>query len=83
MQDEDYATGKQIAALELGRFAVSIKALRRGDIRGEEPSADILLQAGDVLVLEGGKAECFREVETVLRTGGKLAKATIPVAGDV
>ncbi|OQX11460.1 MAG: potassium transporter Kef [Thiothrix lacustris] len=83
LQEGDYATGKRIAALELERFSVSIKALRRGDIRGEEPSADISLQVGDVLVLEGRKAECFREVETVLRTGGKLAKAAIPATADV
>lgn len=83
LQDDDYATGKRIAALGLERFAVSIKALRRGDIRGEEPSADILLQADDVLVLEAGKAECFRDVEVVLRTGGRLAKASTSAATNV
>ncbi len=82
LREGDYATGKRIAALELERFAVCIKALRRGDIRGEEPSADISLQADDVLVLEGGKAECFREVENILRTGGKLARTTIPAPAD-
>lgn len=82
LREGDYATGKRIAALELERFAVCIKALRRGDIRGEEPSADISLQADDVLVLEGAKAECFREVETILRTGGKQAKTTIPAPAD-
>lgn len=82
LREGDYATGKRIAALELERFAVCIKALRRGDIRGEEPSVDISLQADDVLVLEGGKAECFREVENILRTGGRLAKATISAPAD-
>ncbi|WGZ92399.1 MAG: cation:proton antiporter [Candidatus Thiothrix putei] len=74
LQMTDYAVGKRIEELELKRFAVNIKALRRGDIRGEEPSATIFLQTGDVLVLEGTKAECFREVENLLKTGGKLAK---------
>ncbi|SEA30970.1 monovalent cation:H+ antiporter-2, CPA2 family [Thiothrix caldifontis] len=74
LQMTDYAVGKRIEELELKRFAVNIKALRRGDIRGDEPSATIFLQTGDVLVLEGTKAECFREVENLLKTGGKLAK---------
>lgn len=76
LQDTDFGVGKRIAELGLERFAVNIKALRRGDIRGEQPSLDIFLQSGDVLVLEGGKADCFREVEHVLKTGGKMAKTS-------
>ncbi len=77
LQDNDYAVGKRIAELKLERFAVSIKALRRGEIRGEQPSPEIFLHKGDVLVLEGGKIDCFREVENVLKTGGKIGKPMV------
>jgi CPA2 family monovalent cation:H+ antiporter-2 len=74
LQADDYAINKTIAELDLNRFNASIKALRRGEIRGEHPSAEMSLQEGDTLVLEGSKAECFKEVENILRTGGKGAK---------
>jgi CPA2 family monovalent cation:H+ antiporter-2 len=77
LHEGNYSVGKRISELGLERFSVQIKALRRGEIRGEQPSAEIFLQSGDVLVLEGGKADCFRDVENVLRTGGKLAKAQL------
>ena len=80
LQEHDFSVGKRIAELKLERFAVNIKALRRGEIRGEQPSPDILLQSGDVLVLEGGKADCFREVEIVLKSGGKTAKNSATAA---
>jgi CPA2 family monovalent cation:H+ antiporter-2 len=79
LQDSDYAIGKRISELGLERFSVYIKALRRGEIRGEQPSPEIFLQKGDVLVLEGNRADCFKEVENVLKTGGKMAK-TSPAA---
>lgn len=75
LQESDFAVGKRIAELELEQFGVTIKALRRGEIRGEQPSTAISLQAGDVLVLEGSKTDAFREVENHLRTGGKTTKA--------
>lgn len=78
LNEDDYANGKHIAELDLGRFAVSIKALRRSDIRGEQPSAGVRLQAGDVLILEGHKQDSFHAVENILRTGGKDAKSPSP-----
>ncbi|WMP17632.1 cation:proton antiporter domain-containing protein [Thiothrix lacustris] len=83
LQEHDFSVGKRIAELKLERFAVNIKALRRGEIRGEQPSPDILLQSGDVLVLEGGKADCFREVEIVLKSGGKTAKNSATAATTI
>ncbi len=80
LQEQDFGVGKRISELGLERFAVNIKALRRGDIRGEQPSPEILLEKGDVLVLEGGKADCFRDVENTLKTGGKPVKASTPPA---
>jgi CPA2 family monovalent cation:H+ antiporter-2 len=86
LHEHDYSVGKRISALGLERFTVHIKALRRGEIRGEQPSPEIFLQSGDVLVLESGKADGFKDVENVLRTGGKLAKTQLvsqTVAPDV
>lgn len=74
LEENDYANGKNIAELGLERFGVTIKALRRGDIRGEQPAADMMLQSGDVLVLEGQKRDIFKTIENVLKTGGKNAK---------
>lgn len=70
----NYACDKAISELRLDRFKVSIKTLRRGDIRGDHPDQDMILQAGDILVLEG-QADHFGEVENVLRNGGKTAKS--------
>lgn len=72
MQEGDDAVGKCIAELPLERFAINVKALRRGEIRGEQPSPHIRLREGDVLVLESHKTAEFREVEALLRTGGKI-----------
>lgn len=77
LHEHDYSVGKRISELGLERFTVHIKALRRGEIRGEQPSPEIFLQNGDVLVLECGKADGFKDVENVLRTGGKLAKTQL------
>lgn len=72
LQAGDDAVGKHLAEMPLERFAVGIKALRRGEIRGEQPAPEIRLQVGDVLVLESRKTDDFREVENLLRTGGKI-----------
>lgn len=77
LHEHDYSVGKRISELGLERFTLHIKALRRGEIRGEQPSPEIFLQNGDVLVLECGKADGFKDVENVLRTGGKLAKTQL------
>lgn len=47
---------------------VSVTAVRRGGIRGVEPSPEILLQAGDVLVL-AGTSQHFEHAESLLMFG--------------
>lgn len=73
VQESDYFNGKLIGELDLKRFEVVVKTLRRGDIRGDHPDEEMLLQAGDTLVLEG-QAGDFKAVETYLRSGGKVSK---------
>jgi CPA2 family monovalent cation:H+ antiporter-2 len=47
------AVGRTLGAMGLADLSVEVTALRRRGIRGAEPSGDMVLQAGDVLVLRG------------------------------
>ncbi len=47
------ALGKELGELKLSDLGVEVTAIRRRGIRGIEPSEDILLRAGDILVLRG------------------------------
>jgi CPA2 family monovalent cation:H+ antiporter-2 len=47
------AVGRSIGELGLGELGAEVTAIRRRGIRGDDPSADLVLQAGDVLVLRG------------------------------
>lgn len=74
VNSQDYAVGKRIAELDLSRFAAHIQAIRRGDIRGEQPAPEFLIKEGDVLVLASHKQDVFRDIDNLLRTGSKLSK---------
>lgn len=47
------AVGQRLGDLALKDLGAEVTAIRRRGIRGEEPGADLMLQAGDVLVLRG------------------------------
>jgi CPA2 family monovalent cation:H+ antiporter-2 len=47
------AVGRRLGDLELGVLGAEVTAVRRRGIRGADPDADLVLQAGDVLVLRG------------------------------
>ncbi|HQR19940.1 MAG TPA: cation:proton antiporter [Burkholderiaceae bacterium] len=47
------AVGRRIVELALAELGVEVTAVRRRGIRGAEPSPDMVLHAGDVLVLRG------------------------------
>jgi CPA2 family monovalent cation:H+ antiporter-2 len=47
------AVGRSLGELDLGRLGAEVTAVRRRGIRGADPAADLVLQAGDVLVLRG------------------------------
>jgi CPA2 family monovalent cation:H+ antiporter-2 len=45
--------GRKLGELDLGQLGVTVTAVRRRGIRGADPSGDLALQAGDVVVLRG------------------------------
>jgi CPA2 family monovalent cation:H+ antiporter-2 len=47
------AVGKRIADLQLAEIGAEVTAVRRRGIRGADPSPEMILQAGDVVVLRG------------------------------
>jgi len=57
---------KTIGALDLGD--VRILSLRRGNIRGEDPTPDLHIRQGDALILEG-RAEALEQAEDILLSG--------------
>ncbi|MDO8704989.1 MAG: cation:proton antiporter [Sulfuricaulis sp.] len=63
-----YAVDKLIAELHLEAAGVSVSAVRRGGIRGPEPSPETRLTAGDVLVLYGAP-EALEKAEKILLEG--------------
>ena len=62
------AIGKTLAELELDTLPAEVTAIRRRGIRGLEPSPEMVLVAGDVLVLLGTEA-CLIEAEMRLMKG--------------
>jgi CPA2 family monovalent cation:H+ antiporter-2 len=49
----DAAVGKQLKEIKLGELNVEVNALRRHNVEGSQPSGDMVLRVGDVLVLLG------------------------------
>jgi CPA2 family monovalent cation:H+ antiporter-2 len=47
------AVGRSLGELRLSELGAEVTALRRRGIRGDDPSAGLVLQTGDVLVLRG------------------------------
>ena len=47
------AVGKRLADLELDSVGAEVTAVRRRGIRGADPSPEMTLQVGDVVVLRG------------------------------
>lgn len=47
------AVGKRLAEMQLDELNVEVNAVRRHNVEGSQPAGDMILQAGDVLVLLG------------------------------
>jgi CPA2 family monovalent cation:H+ antiporter-2 len=62
------AVGRSLADLKLERHGITVTGLRRHGVMGEIPSADLILEAGDALVLQGS-AEALEYGEQRLLRG--------------
>jgi CPA2 family monovalent cation:H+ antiporter-2 len=63
-----YACGKRLLDVWLQEFDVTIKSVRRANVKGLEPTPDLVLAEGDVVVLQGTPDRLAR-AETFLLTG--------------
>jgi len=59
--------GKTIAECHLGEMGISILSIKRDNVRGEDPSPNMILREGDALLLEGGTEELELAEEKLLR----------------
>jgi len=53
LKDSSSAVGKTLGDIRLGKLGVEVNAVRRRNVQGAQPSDDMMLLAGDVLVLFG------------------------------
>lgn len=51
--ERDAAVGKMLGEINLAELDVDVNAVRRHNVRGNQPAEDMLMQPGDVLVLFG------------------------------
>ncbi|WP_035382863.1 monovalent cation:proton antiporter family protein [Ferriphaselus sp. R-1] len=65
---QDDAVGKSLARLDLASLGVEVNAVRRHGVLGSQPSDEMVLHAGDVLVLLG-QSLALAEAEQWLRGG--------------
>jgi CPA2 family monovalent cation:H+ antiporter-2 len=64
---EGHAVGRTLAELGVLSETTTVHAVRRGAIRGEAPSPDMVLRAGDAVVLQGPPEELALAEERLLR----------------
>ncbi|MBI5449765.1 MAG: cation:proton antiporter [Gammaproteobacteria bacterium] len=62
------AVGRRLDEIDLAALHVSVTAIRRHGIRGQNPAPDTLLMASDTLVLYGGADDLKRAEERLNRT---------------
>jgi CPA2 family monovalent cation:H+ antiporter-2 len=48
-----YAIGKRLKDLNLEKYGVKVEAIKRGHVRGENPSAETCIRDNDYIVLSG------------------------------
>jgi CPA2 family monovalent cation:H+ antiporter-2 len=68
LKEDSDAVGKRLREASLDTLNVEVNAVRRRGVRGAQPSEEMLLQAGDVLVLLG-LTEALQEAEERLHKG--------------
>jgi monovalent cation:H+ antiporter-2, CPA2 family len=68
LKEDSSATGKKLRAVDLDALNVEVNAVRRRGMRSMQPSEEMLLRAGDVLVLLG-LPEALQAAEERLHKG--------------
>ncbi len=68
LKEDSVAVGKQLREVGLDALNVEVNAVRRHGVRGAQPSKEMRLQAGDVLVLLG-LPEALQQAEENLHKG--------------
>ena len=68
LREDSAAVGKRLREVELDALSVEVNAVRRRGVRGAQPSEEMLLQSGDVLVLLG-LPEALQQAEARLHKG--------------
>jgi CPA2 family monovalent cation:H+ antiporter-2 len=68
LNDDSVAVGRKLGELGLAELNVEVNAVRRRNVHGAQPSEDMLLQAGDILVLLGLPEE-LQAAESRLHSG--------------
>ncbi|OGS90501.1 MAG: potassium transporter [Gallionellales bacterium GWA2_60_18] len=68
LKKDSAAVGRRLREMELDTLNVEVNAVRRRGVRGAQPSEEMLLQAGDVLVLLGLQ-DALQEAEQRLYKG--------------
>jgi len=68
LKENSTAVGKRLREVGLDALNVEVNALRRRGVHGAQPSEEMLLQAGDVLVLFGAPG-ALQQAEKWLHTG--------------
>ncbi len=53
LHERDAAVGRKLGEMKLDEFNVEVNAVRRHNVQGSQPAADMMLRAGDVLMLLG------------------------------
>ena len=68
LPDHAFAVDKPLDSCHLNELGVRVTAVRRNNIRGQEPDDDMILKAGDALILYG-KPEDLNRAEKCLLSG--------------
>ncbi|MDD5299705.1 MAG: monovalent cation:proton antiporter-2 (CPA2) family protein [Gallionella sp.] len=68
LKKDSAAVGKRLREIGLDALSIEVNAVRRHGVRGARPSEEMLLQAGDVLVLLG-LPEALQQAEARLQKG--------------
>lgn len=68
LDESSFIIGKKLKDIDLDKLKISVKAIKRGQVRGENPSADTLIKENDSIVITG-LPEDVEKAEFYFKTG--------------